>query len=110
MKYRKEKSIVDLKPEEIIHLGRNDYYYDENHILTMTMESPDSYWTWSHPKTKIRKETGREVWVRINGEVPKGKVVARKDLDDDSVDVDNLYLTTKSELRIRMTKEGHYAQ
>jgi hypothetical protein len=95
--YREEKSIKDLALKDIIRMGRNDYYYNEDHILTMTRESPDSRTSrikrQEERRLKLEQDrhperpSAREVWIRAGNSVNEGDVVVYCEDNSGNVEV-----------------------
>jgi hypothetical protein len=97
--YVKELSETELSPSDLIRMGMNTYYWDKvTRVLTMTKESPDSYWNWAHPKKYERKLSGKEVWEKLNGPVPEGYCIYRTDGDPDNNDPSNLECIPKKDI------------
>lgn len=81
--YREEKSIKDLELKDIIRMGRNDYYYNEDRILSMTKESPDSRASKIKRQEERRhlqeedhrRRSARAIWIAAGNTVEDDEVV-----------------------------------
>lgn len=110
MKFINQKSEKELDPSKIIHMGRNNYYWNDQGVLTMTAESPDSYQSWKDKKNHGAKpkaakpKTPRQVWEEAYGEIDNGDVVVCRERGEEP-NIGNVERISRAELMRRNLEE-----